>query len=224
VRNAAREAGISTQFVDRALAERGLAASAEAAPDAPVTVREGIVPPYNWWIGGHSSIAFEATIPGEMPERDFDIMADIIGRAMNDAGTATTVGRSLKWASTDRQRKVQVSVLVRDGRTTIYVGERLKDLIAGLYAGIIAGGGGGMLGPVIGISVEALSMPLLIVPGMAATLGLAFSTARYFFRRTSRSRAAVLKALTERLAEQARESIARRAVGPGMRQDMRLLR
>jgi serine/threonine-protein kinase len=224
VRNAAREAGISTQFVDRALAERGLAASAEAAPDAPVTVRDGIVPPYNWWIGGHSSIAFEATIPGEMPERDFDIMADIIGRAMNDAGTATTVGRSLKWASTDRQRKVQVSVLVRDGRTTIYVGERLKDLIAGLYAGIMAGGGGGMLGPVIGISVEALSMPLLIIPGVAATLGMAFGTARYFFRRTSRSRATVLKALTERLAEQARESIARRAVGPGMRQDMKLLR
>jgi serine/threonine-protein kinase len=225
VRNAAREAGIGTQFVDRALAERGLVPAPDSpSAEAPVAVRDGIVPPYNWWLGGHSSIAFEATVPGEMPERDFDIMADIIGRAMNDAGTATTVGRSLKWASTDRQRKVQVSVLVRDGRTTIYVGERLKDLIAGLYAGIVAGGGGAMMGPAIGISVEAFSMPLLIIPSMAATLGLAFGTARYFLRRTTRSRSAVLKALTERLAEQARDSIARRAITPGYRQDMKLLR
>jgi serine/threonine-protein kinase len=225
VRNAAREAGIGTQFVDRALVERGLVPAPDApSAEAPIAVRDGIVPPYNWWLGGHSSIAFEATVQGEMPERDFDLMVDIIGRAMNDAGTATTVGRSLKWASTDRQRKVQVSVLVRDGRTTIYVGERLKDLIGALYGGIIGGGGGATTGPAIGITAGALGIPLLVAPVLVTTIGSAFAIARYALRRVTRSRSQVLKALTERLAEQARDSIARRAVGPGFRQDMRLLR
>lgn len=224
VRNAAREAGISTQAIDRALAEHGLANVPDAGAESGVAVRDGIVPPYNWWLGGHSSIAFEAVIPGEMPERDFDLMADIISRALNDAGNASSVGRSLKWVSTDRQRKVQVSVLVRDGRTTIYVGERLKDLIGALYGGIIGGGGGGMLGPVMGLSIEGLGSGLFIIPGVIATVGGAFALARFFLRRTTRSRSAVLKALTERLAEQARDSIARRAVGPGLRQEMKLLR
>ncbi|HEX9564381.1 MAG TPA: serine/threonine-protein kinase [Gemmatimonadaceae bacterium] len=224
VRSAAREAGIGTEFIDRALAERGLVPAREGDVGTAPTVRDGIVPPYNWWLGGHSAIAFEATVPGEMPERDFDLMVDIIGRALNDAGTASMVGRSLKWASTDRQRKVQISVLVRDGRTTIYVGERLRDLIGPLYGGIIGGVGGGSLGPVMGIAAGELGIPLLIAPGILATLGTAFAVARYFLRRTTRSRSAVLKALTERLAEQARDSIARRAVGPGLRQDLRLLR
>jgi serine/threonine-protein kinase len=223
VRNAGREAGIGTEFIDRALAEHGLGAQPAGSGGAP-EVREGIVPPYNWWLGGHSAIAFEATVPGEMPERDFDLMVDIIGRAMNDAGTASIVGRSLKWASTERQRKVQISVLVRDGRTTIFVGERLKDLIGGLYGGIIGGVGGGTLGPILGVAFESLSMPLLIAPAVLATVGTSFGIARYFLRRTTRSRSAVLSALTERLAEQARDSIARRAVGPGLRQDLRLLR
>lgn len=225
VRNAAREAGISTQAIDLALAEHGLGSVPDAGSgESSIAVRDGIVPPYNWWLGGHSAIAYEVVVPGEMPERDFDLMADIISRALNDAGNAASVGRSLKWASTDRQRKVQVSVLVRDGRTTIYVGERLKDLIGALYGGIIGGGGGGMMGPVIGISVEGLGSGLFIIPGIVGTVSAAFALARYFLRRTTKSRSAVLQALTQRLAEQARDSIARRAVGPGMRQEMKLLR
>lgn len=224
VRNAGREAGIGTEFIDRALVERGLAAPAAAEDGGVPDVRDGIMPPYNWWLGGHSSVAYEVMIPGEMPERDFDLMADIIARTLNDAGTASMVGRSLKWASTDRQRKIQVSVLVREGRTTIYVGERFRDLIAGVYTGTIVGGGAGSVGPVVAVSAKVFGAPLLAFPGVLATTATMFAIARYFTKRTMRSRSAVLKALTERLAEQARDSIARRAVGPGMRQDLRLLR
>jgi hypothetical protein len=159
-----------------------------------------------------------------MPERDFDLMADIIARTLNDAGTASMVGRSLKWSSSDRQRKIQVSVLVREGRTTIFVGERFRDLIASIYTGTIVGGGAGSVGPVVAVSAKVLGAPLLAFPGILLTTGTMFAIARYFLQRTARSRTAVLKQLTERLAEQARDSIARRAVAPGMRQDLRLLR
>jgi serine/threonine protein kinase len=120
VRNAAREAGIDSKFVERAMAERGLVQQADQdVVTEEVAVREGIVPPYNWWLGGRHTIAFESTIHGEMPERDFDLMVEEIRRALNDNGVVSVVGRSLNWTSADRQRKVQISVFVRDGRTNI---------------------------------------------------------------------------------------------------------
>jgi hypothetical protein len=224
VRDAAREAGIETKFVDRAMAERGLVQTAEDAPDpSSGVVREGILPGYNWWLGGRSVIAFESTVHGEMPERDFDLLVEEIRRALNDNGVVSVVGRSLNWTSADKQRKVQISIFVRDGRTNIYVGERLKDLIASLYAGIIAGAGGGSLGPIIGLSIGALGMPLLIPPMILGTALSAFSIARYSLKRVTNSRTRVLQDLTQRLADRARDSIARRAVSPGPRHDRKLL-
>lgn len=224
VRDAAREAGIATQFLDRAMAEHGLAPAPDEPGAAGAVVREGIRPPYNWWLGGHASISYEATVPGEMPERDFDLLVDQIRRALNDNGVVSVVGRSLNWTSADKQRKVQISVLVRDGKTTIYVGERLRDLIGALYGGIIGGGSGGSIGPIIAV-IESLNLfPLVFAPAILASLGTTFSIARYSLRRVTRSRSAVLQALTERLADQARESIGRRSVGPGVRPDRKALR
>ena len=224
VRDAAREAGIDSKFLDRAMAERGLVHVADDAPDpSSGVVREGILPGYNWWLGGRSAIAFEATVHGEMPERDFDLLVEEIRRALNDNGVVSVVGRSLNWTSADRQRKVQISVFVRDGRTNIYVGERLKDLIGAIYGGVIGGGGGGTMGPIMGITMGALEMPLLIPPFILATVGSAFGIARYSLQRVTKSRSKVLQELTQRLADRARDSIGRRAVSPGPRHDRKLL-
>ena len=224
VRNAAREAGIDTKFMERAMAERGLVQVPGDAPDpSSGVVREGILPGYNWWLGGHSAIAFESTVHGEMPERDFDLLVEEIRRALNDNGVVSVVGRSLNWTSADRQRKVQISVFVRDGRTNIYVGERLKDLIGAIYGGVIGGGGGGSMGPIMGITMGALEMPLLIPPLILSTVLSAFGIARYSLQRVTKSRSKVLQELTQRLADRARDSIARRAVSPGPRHDRKLL-
>jgi hypothetical protein len=225
VRDAAREAGISTKFVDRAMAERGLVQAPEEGSDDPASgvVREGIVPPYNWWLGGRHTIAYEATVHGEMPERDFDLMVEEIRRALNDNGVVSVVGRSLNWTSADKQRKVQISVLVRDGRTNIFVGERLRDLIGAIYGGVIGGGGGGSMGPILGVTMGALQMPILIAPVVLSALLSAFGIARYSLQRVTRSRTQVLQELTQRLADRARDSIGRRAVSPGPRHDRKLL-
>ena len=224
VRNAAREAGIDTKFMERAMAERGLVQDAdEAADPSSGVVREGILPAYNWWLGGRSAIGFEATVHGEMPERDFDLLVEEIRRALNDNGVVSVVGRSLNWTSADRQRKVQISVFVRNGRTNIYVGERLKDLIGAIYGGVIGGGGGGTIGPIMGITMGALEMPFLIPPFILTTVLSAFGIARYSLQRVTRSRTKVLQELTQRLSDRARDSIARRAVSPGSRHDRKLL-
>jgi serine/threonine-protein kinase len=224
VRNAAREAGIDTKFMERAMAERGLVHVPDDAPDpSSGLVREGILPGYNWWLGGRSAIAFESTVHGEMPERDFDLLVEEIRRALNDNGVVSVVGRSLNWTSADRQRKVQISVFVRDGRTNIYVGERLKDLIGAIYGGVIGGGGGGTIGPIMGITMGALEMPLLIPPLILSTVLSAFGIARYSLQRVTKSRTTVLQELTQRLADRARDSIGRRTMSPGPRHDRKLL-
>jgi len=207
------------------MAERGLAqAPAGLREDpGPAVVRDGIRPPYNWWLGGHSAIAFEATVHGEMPERDFDLLVEAISRALNDNGVVSVVGRSLNWTSADKQRKVQISVNVRDGRTNIYVGERLRDLIGALYGGIIGGGGGGSTGLVVAIAMRAFQEPLLIPVFLMTTVLSAFGIARFSLQRTTKSRSQVLQELTQRLAEQARDSIARRAVSPGSWHERKLL-
>ncbi len=223
VRNAAREAGIATKFVDRAMAERGLVQAPRAEDPGPGVVREGIRPAYNWWLGGRSAISFEATVHGEMPERDFDLLVEAISRALNDNGVVSVVGRSLNWTSADKQRKVQISVNVRDGRTNIYVSERLRDLIGAIYGGVIGGGGGGTMGPIMGITMGALEMPLLIPPLILSTVLSAFGIARYSLQRVTKSRSQVLQELTQRLADQARDSIGRRAVSPGPWHERKLL-
>ena len=223
VRDAAREAGISTRFVDRAMAERGLVQVSEAENTNDGVVREGIVPPYNWWIGGKHTIAFEATVHGEMPERDFDLLTEEIRRALSDNGVVSVVGRSLNWTSADKQRKVQISILVRDGRTSIYVSERLRDLIGAVYGVGIGAGGGSTTMPIIGVIMGAFHMPLLIPPVLVAWLGSVFGTARYTLQRLTRSRTKVLQELTQRLADRARDSIGRRALSPSPRHAGKLL-
>jgi hypothetical protein len=118
---------------------------------------------------------------------------------------------------------VQISVFVRDGRTNIYVGERLKDLIGAIYGGVIGGGGGGAMGPVIGLTVGAMQSPILVAPLIATTLLSAFGIARYSLQRVTKSRSQVLQELTQRLADRARDSIGRRALSPPSRYDRKLL-
>jgi serine/threonine-protein kinase len=209
VRAAAKEVGIDDAFVDRVLIEHGLAPTTAQATE----VRNTITRKPNMLLGRHANIAFETVVPGEMSERDFDIMVDTIRRTLNDAGMVSGLGRSMTWVTADKQRKVQITVLVRDGRTSIQVNERLRDLIGALFGGIMGGGAGATIGPGIGIAVNVLHAPLLAFPMVTLGVGLTYGTARAIFNHIAKKRTNVLRELTEKLAEQARESIARRGVG-----------
>ncbi len=203
VRDAAKAVGIKDKYVDRALAERR---DRSQTPSTNVTTGSGGFK--NAFLGDTTTLAFEAIIDGEMRERDFDLMVDIVRRALGDAGNVSAVGRSLSWSSADKQRKVQVSVLVRDGRTSIYVSERLKDLAGGLFGGIMGGGGGGMIGPSIGMGMEGLGSGFAAVGIALGFIGVAYTVARTIFTRIVRKRRETLQQLTDKLAEQARRSLA----------------
>src|SRR5258708_210383 len=144
VRNAAREAGISTEFVDRALVERDLAGRDLTAPEAGRDVR--LTSPAGSWIAGAPTrVAFEAVVDGEMPDRDFDLLADLIRRRTGEIGTSSSFGRSFSWSG-PKSRAIDISVVPRNGRTTIHVAERFREVGGGVFGGIIGGGGGGPRG------------------------------------------------------------------------------
>jgi serine/threonine-protein kinase len=216
VRDAAKAVGIKDKYVDRALAER-------RAHDTPASgvVAAGATKK-NPFLGDVTTIAYEANIDGEMRERDFDLMIDIIRRTLGEAGNVSAVGRSLSWTATG-SRKVQISVLVRDGRTTIHVIEKLKDLAGGLFGGIMGGGGGGSIGPMLGVGMGALHSPFAAVGLVLGMFGVAYTTARTIYTRLVRKRRETLEELTKLLAEQARKSLAPLPL-PGSRESRRLMR
>jgi serine/threonine-protein kinase len=222
VRDSAREAGISTGYVDRALVERGLvdagrsqapAPSGRAVPAEASTTglaRDVCIDQPSAFTGERPNIDYELVIDGEMPESDFDWIVETIRRALGDVGAISSVGRSLSWASLDPQRKVHISVQMRAGRTTIRVGERLAPLRGSVFGGVMGGFGGGFGGASFGIMMATTHF----VPLALATVGVVTSSsyfiARTIYRRTYRDRDRALRTLTERIGEEVRASIAER--------------
>ena len=221
VRDSAREAGIPTGVVDRALLEHGLAGAMETV-DAGRGLREPTGQSFSTgvrdlsverrspWTGERSDIDYELIIDDEMPERDFDWLVETIRRALGDVGVISTVGRSLSWVSADPKRKVHISVQVRSGRTTIRVGERLGALRGELFGGIMGGFGGGFGTASIAIVMGATHIgPLALATG-ASIFGGSYLASRLAYGRAVRDRDRALRALIDRMSEDVRVSIAER--------------
>jgi serine/threonine protein kinase len=220
VRDAAREAGIGTQYVDRALAERGLD-HGEAAPEASLNVapastaaadvRDLRLKPASPWAGAPLSIDYETTVPGELSERDFDRVVEQVRYALGEVGTVSGVGQTLTWNSTDQKRPIQVYVQMRRGQTTIRVREQLRALAGSVFGGGVGGFGGGFGGAVFGLLMGAMDGRVLIAFGAYATIAaIAYAGARMVYRRSVRSRERELTALLERLAGEVSASIEER--------------
>ncbi len=198
VRNAAREAGISTEFVDRALVERDLAGRDLTAPEAGRDVR--LTSPAGSWIAGAPTrVAFEAVVDGEMPDRDFDLLADLIRRRTGEIGTSSSFGRSFSWSG-PKSRAIDISVVPRNGRTTIHVAERFREIAGGVFGGIIGGGGGG-LGSGVFASLMANGNAGQAIAGWGLTVAVAYALARTLYRSIVSHRQQALRDLTQDLAD-----------------------
>ncbi|HJQ20107.1 MAG TPA: hypothetical protein VJ867_07150, partial [Gemmatimonadaceae bacterium] len=208
VRGAAVEAGIPERYVARAAAELGIAPAAPASDGSPVaadTVNRSPRP--NPWAGASTMIILETQVPGEVPQSELDILVDIIRRRMGEAGHVGTLGRSVSWSSTTKDRRLQVSIVPRGGRTTIRIDERLAPLAGALFGGIMGGGGGGSGG-------LAMATGMTLFHSVGAALGIwgamivgCYGVARTIFSAKARRRERELREMLEELAAQALESI-----------------
>jgi hypothetical protein len=205
VRDAAVEAGIASKYVDHALIEHGLAPASHASP-RPINVIDRRKPA-NAFIGHPTSLQFEVVVDGEMPQSDFDLLVDTIRECAGEAGQLAAVGRSFSWQSNPAKGNMHVSVLPRNGKTTIRVSENMRPLGAGLFIGLLVGVGGGATPLWLGIGI-AVHNAVFTLGMWTATMSFAFAGARGLFGRASRKREEVLRELAEALALQARESIA----------------
>jgi len=202
-RSAALEAGIPERYVARAALELGLAAE---EPNADGEVRDE-TPGSSPWAGGPMSIVYEVEIPGEVPESELFILVNTIRRRVGEAGNAGTIGRSVSWSSTSKNRNVQITIVSRHGKTSIRVDERLPQLAGALFGGIMGGAGGGSGGIAFGIGMGTLHSLLLSFGIWGVAIAGSYVGARAVFSAQTRKRRKALRELAEELAMQARDAI-----------------
>ena len=205
IRDAAVEAGISAKYVDHVFEERGLTPAAPLEDRTPALVDRSR--DESLLAGGHVHIEYEVIVEGEMPQSDYDLLADILRQTTGEAGTVAAVGRSFSWQTQQPKRSLQASVLARGGKTTIRVSETLRQVVGGLFGGIVGGVGGGSSGIWMGVGAAAHDM-IFGLWMWAGTVAASFLTARALFARSSQKREKQVREIAEHLAVQARESIA----------------
>jgi hypothetical protein len=171
-------------------------------------VKDGPKQKVNPLIGTATRIVVEATIDGEMPERDYDLVLDIIRREIGEVGQIGSVGRTFSWSVSSRERNLQISVMPRGGKTTVRIDDQLGQITKGVFGGMMGGIGGGLGGAVMGSIAGGTHRPLL---GFAAWLGVvatAYTGARFTIKRIAKSRREKLHEVANHLANQIAESTA----------------
>lgn len=219
VKSSALDAGIPEAFVQQALAEHGLVrAPADAhqggqvAPrprsaEPAIVVKDGPPQKANPWVGTPSRILIDATIEGEMPERDYDLVLEIIRREIGEVGQIGSVGRTFTWSVSNQTRKLQISVMPRGGRTLVRIDEQLTHIMGGVFGGILGGGAGGIGGATMGSIAAQTHEPLLGLAAWLGVAGAAYGAARLTFRKLAQNRREKLNALATEIAKQIAETV-----------------
>ena len=201
VREAATEVGIPERYIARAQSELGLTSADQsterssrvgtrAAGGSPGPLRRTwpgkTVARAGWgqniFLGAPTNIVYEVEAPREIGAEDLEVLALMLQRAIGDPGHVSSLGRSLHWSSAQQQRRLQISIVPRNGRTIIRADERLQPLIGGLFGGIVGGGGGGIGGGVgMPLGIAVFHSPLAGLGLFGATVFGAYLTARTLF-------------------------------------------
>ena len=171
-------------------------------------MKDGPQAPVNLFLGTATRIVVEATIEGEMPEQDYDLVLDIIRREIGEVGQIGSVGRTFSWSVSNQQRKLQISVMPRGGKTTVRLDEQLSNIAGGVFGGMMGGIGGGIGGAVMGSIAGGTHRPLLGLVAWLSVVTSAFAGARFTLRRIFNSRRDKLRDVANQLANQIAESAA----------------
>jgi hypothetical protein len=163
-------------------------------------------------IGEYSASPLHWCVEGEIPVAEFEPMVAEIRRSIGDNGMPSVLGRTLAWTSSpggrrrSSFRKIDITVVSRDGLTTIRVEEQLQALAGGLFGGLV--GGGGTTGATIAIGMGIFhSAPVTGLLWISVAGGF-YTLARTIFGSVVRRREAQLRELTNRLGEQATNAAA----------------
>jgi serine/threonine-protein kinase len=211
VKDAAAEAGIAPKYVERALAELEA-----AVRQSVVHVEEGarLRRAPNVFVGAHTKIEYESVIDGELPLDALEDMADLARRSLGDLISVSAVGRTLTISTNTSRpgqngmvRLLQLTVAVRNGRTTVRAFEDIGGTAGALLGGVGGGVGMGVGAMTMGILASS-QMPLVGLMAWGGILATAVASARVAFGRTSRNKQTELRELVHELARFAEAHIA----------------
>ncbi|HEX6814840.1 MAG TPA: serine/threonine-protein kinase [Gemmatimonadaceae bacterium] len=216
VRDAAVEAGISEPYVERAVRELGFAgpvpARVHAAGLTEVPAADPMLDPaagnpfIRALIGGPTRLHVEATVDGEIADAEFEVLLQSIRRAMGDAGHMSVFARTLSWSTTGNERRVNITISSRAGRTTVTIGERLGPMIGGIFGGVGGGLGGGGSAGAVALAQKIFgngSIGIALVGWLAATYGIARTIYSVTVKRRERRHRALLTELVSLIGEAA---------------------
>jgi hypothetical protein len=147
-------------------------------------------------------------VDGEMPERDYDLVLDLIRRDVGEVGQIGSVGRTFSWSVSNQSRKLQISVMPRGGKTTVRIDEQLGQITGGIFGGMMGGIGGGLGGAVMGSIAGGAHQPLLGLAAWAGVVASAYAGARLTLRRVAAGRREKLLEIANEIGKQIAESTA----------------
>jgi serine/threonine-protein kinase len=204
VREAAREAGIDERYVSRALVER----ERQAVAAISVQPGAGLTTAPNAIMGAATKIEYLATVDREISVDAFEELVEEIRAATQQMVTVSAVGRTLTVSTTvapgvtgGTPRFLEVTVVTRNGRTTVRAFEDLAGSAVGFFVGLGGGAGVGVGGAMAGMTAGLTHSPPLIIAALLTTVATAFGAARYLFGRSSRNKQAELEALVRRVVD-----------------------
>jgi eukaryotic-like serine/threonine-protein kinase len=168
----------------------------------------------NIFLGAHTKLDYEAVLEGELSMDAFEDIGDMARRALGALITVSAVGRTLTISTnvqranqSNMPRMLQLTVSVRNGRTTIHAFEDLSQRAGGLFGGIVGGVGMGMGAMAMGLMVKSGS-PQLGLLAWLSTAALAFALVRFGYGRNVATKQRELRELVEELSRFAQANIA----------------
>ena len=220
-RAAAVEAGIDERYVARAAAELGFtpALSQPSAANLPHPARRPSpnaspahavrdeTPPASPLAGAPMAVMYEVAVAGEVPDSEMFVLVDTIRRRLGEAGQFGSIGRSVSWSSNSKNRRLQISILSRHGKTTIRADERMPPLAGAVFGGVMGGVGGGSGGLAFAIGMAGFHSVAASLGLWSAIIGGSYLLARTIYGAQVRRRGKELRDLVEELGAQARDTI-----------------
>jgi serine/threonine-protein kinase len=146
VRDAGREAGISTRYIERALVERGLAPAGSGTRHLPQK--------NTWWSGAPVEIVGQSDVDGELDPSRFDAILNLLRDGTGEAGSIVASRRELGWHAEWFGSSMSVSVVPAEGRTSIRIVERIRGLAAMVTASTLMAGA--VAAPFIAVMADRL--------------------------------------------------------------------
>lgn len=209
IQRLAAEVGIPPQHVDRA--------ARELRPEMSSAELSRLSQPWT----SQPRIVVERWIDGDIPEDEYATIVDEVRMTVGNVGQASTLGRSLAWRtvvpSGQLGRNISLLVTPSQGRTRLRIEEMVSNLMGGYFGAIVGGGSGAIVPGSVGLAVGALGTPLMIPVFLVVGYGAALGIARHFYLKAYNRRSRELNELADRLVHhlvESRDRDARRRLRP----------